>query len=124
MALLLKDLASAPETLGFAPERLAFAPERRGIASERLGFAPERLGFAPERLGFAPEGLGFAPERLGFARIRKPATLIFGFWQGKSEYVHGKPVVLATHGACYSGLDIVGVCGAVYEHPRCWGLHI
>ena len=103
-------MASAPEKLGFAPERLAFAPERRGIASERLGFAPERLGFAPERLGFAG--------------IRKPATLIFRFWQGKSEYVHGKPVVLAKHGAYYSGLDIVGVCGAGYEHPGCWGLHI
>ena len=67
--MLLKDLASVPEKLGFAPERLAFAPERRGIASERLGLAPE--------------GLGFAPGRLGFARIRKPATLIFGFWQGE-----------------------------------------
>ena len=73
---------------------------------------------------FAPERLGLAPERLGFARIRKPATLIFGFGQGKSEYVHGKPVVLAKHGAYYSGLDIVGVCGAGYEHPGCWGLHI
>ncbi len=28
--------------------------------------------------------------------------------------MHGKPVVLAKHGAYYSGLDIVGVCGAGY----------
>ena len=73
-------------------------PERLGLAPERLGFAPERLGFAPERLGFAPERLGLAPERLGFAGIRKPATLMFGFWQGELEYVHGKPVVLAKMG--------------------------
>ena len=63
--------------------KLALAPEKLALAPEKLGFAPERLGFASERLGIAPERLGLAPERLGFARIRKPATLIFGFWQGE-----------------------------------------
>ena len=103
-------MASVPEKLGFAPERLAFAPERRGIASERLGFAPERLGFAPERLGFA--------------RIRKPATLIWGFGQGVIGICAWEACGSCKNEAYYSGLDIVGVCGAGYEHPGCWGLHI
>jgi len=34
-----------------------------------------------KNLALLQKDLAIAPEILGFERIRKPATLIFGFWQ-------------------------------------------
>ena len=106
LALLQKDLALLQKDLALLQKDLALLQKDLALLQKDLVALLQNI------------------EGFSSARIRKPATLIFGFWQGKIGICPWEACGSCKNGAYYLGLDIVGVCGAGYEHPGCWGLHI
>ena len=105
--------------LGIAPERSRLAPEA-ALLRKDLALLQKDLALLQKDLAEFHEDLALIWKDLALQESNTCIPICFILAVGNRKMcVRSLCVVLAKHGAYYSGLDIVGVCRAGYEHPGC-----